>query len=393
MEFLGEAKAREIFVLKGKVSLEFIKNIQLIRLGTEKYSGLITGQKYVGKVEITQIDREARGVSTQGIRTCCQSLSKIFVYEARRVSAGRSVSCSLTSRSTRCRSICEQRMRADIQWPHVKEACNRAFGRPCVTTHATRSLQNDTQAIGCLILIGRKLLYIPSYPVPKDCPEVKKGSFRVLISPDQSIQDIDVGLWDLTSRYQDGDMEGIKGVPDIRDSFRARIAGPNPVAVLVVVCRSLLPQMPPASPLEDRGMAIPIEDRDRAIPERLRLCGNPGSLSETSSLTPHILLQVTSRKDHSARRTIGAGLELHWMGHRPVGGKEEKKSAHLEFFTQSSLTTVPDRAGHSKLDLYCLLSRLDPNESLVIKIDQHREQYHDSGLFYLSDPSSTLDLN
>ena len=30
---------------------------------------------------------------------------------------------------------------------------------------------------------------------------------------------------------------------------------------------------PPASPIEDRGMAIPIEDRDQAIPERLHLCG------------------------------------------------------------------------------------------------------------------------
>ncbi|KAF2542129.1 hypothetical protein F2Q68_00031032 [Brassica cretica] len=47
----------------------------------------------------------------------------------------------------------------------------------------------------------------------------------------------------------------------------------NLVVVLVVVCRSLLPQMPPASPIEDRGTAIPIEDRDQAIPERLRLCG------------------------------------------------------------------------------------------------------------------------
>ncbi|KAF2560358.1 hypothetical protein F2Q70_00016812 [Brassica cretica] len=40
------------------------------------------------------------------------------------------------------------------------------------------------------------------------------------------------------------------------------------------------------------------------------------------------------------------------------------------------------------LDLYYLLSRLDPNESLGIKIDQHRGQFHDSGLFYMSDPSS-----
>ncbi|KAF2615299.1 hypothetical protein F2Q70_00012565 [Brassica cretica] len=63
----------------------------------------------------------------------------------------------------------------------------------------------------------------------------------------------------------------------------------NLVVFLVVVCRSLLPQMPPASPIEDRGTAIPIEDRDRTITERLR---NPGSLSETSSLTPHILLQI-----------------------------------------------------------------------------------------------------
>ncbi|KAG5397727.1 hypothetical protein IGI04_019541 [Brassica rapa subsp. trilocularis] len=45
------------------------------------------------------------------------------------------------------------------------------------------------------------------------------------------------------------------------------------------------------------------------------------------------------------------------------------------------------------LDLYCLLPHLDPNESLGIKIDQHRGQFHDSGLFYLSDPSSRLALN
>ncbi|KAG5400583.1 hypothetical protein IGI04_015190 [Brassica rapa subsp. trilocularis] len=57
---------------------------------------------------------------------------------------------------------------------------------------------------------------------------------------------------------------------------------------------------------------------------------------------------------------------------------------------------VPDSrvfCEHIGLDLYCLLSHLDPNESLGIKIDQHREQYHDSGLFYLSDPSSRLALN
>ncbi|KAF3507471.1 hypothetical protein F2Q69_00006287 [Brassica cretica] len=103
--------------------------------------------------------------------------------------------------------------------------------------------------------------------------KVKEVVFRVLISPDKSTQDIDVGFWDLTSRYQGEGLEGRKRVPDIGDGFRARIAGPNLVVVLVVVCRSLLPQMPPASPIEDQGTAIPIEDRDRAIPKRLHLCG------------------------------------------------------------------------------------------------------------------------
>ncbi|KAF3584832.1 hypothetical protein F2Q69_00027546 [Brassica cretica] len=65
----------------------------------------------------------------------------------------------------------------------------------------------------------------------------------------------------------------------------------NLVVVLVVVCRSLLPQMPPASPIEDWGTAIPIEDRDWTIPERLRLCG------------------VTSRNGHSARGTVEAGVD------------------------------------------------------------------------------------
>ncbi|KAF3526264.1 hypothetical protein F2Q69_00050000 [Brassica cretica] len=72
----------------------------------------------------------------------------------------------------------------------------------------------------------------------------------------------------------------------------------NLVVVLVVVCRSLLPQVPPASPIEDRGTAIPIEDRDRAIPKRLHLCG--------------VIvkgLPVSLIKDHSARGTVGAGVD------------------------------------------------------------------------------------
>jgi len=39
-----------------------------------------------------------------------------------------------------------------------------ACGCPCVATHATESMQDDTHAIEWLILIGRQLLYIPSYP-------------------------------------------------------------------------------------------------------------------------------------------------------------------------------------------------------------------------------------
>ncbi|KAF2541799.1 hypothetical protein F2Q68_00029787 [Brassica cretica] len=71
---------------------------------------------------------------------------------------------------------------------------------------------------------------------------------------------------------------------------------------------SLLPQMPPASQIEDRGTAIPIEDRDRTIPERLRLCGVivKGLLV---SLKWRKNDYVTSRNDHSARGTVGAGVD------------------------------------------------------------------------------------
>ncbi|KAF2557377.1 hypothetical protein F2Q68_00014178 [Brassica cretica] len=89
------------------------------------------------------------------------------------------------------------------------------------------------------------------------------------MSPDQSIQDIDVGFRDLTSRVY----------------LVLVLLCENLVVVLVVVCS------PPASPIEDWGTAIPIEDRNWTIPERLRLCG------------------VTSRNGHSARRTVEAGVD------------------------------------------------------------------------------------
>ncbi|KAG5378797.1 hypothetical protein IGI04_026639 [Brassica rapa subsp. trilocularis] len=90
------------------------------------------------------------------------------------------------------------------------------------------------------------------------------------------------------------------------------------------------------------------------------------------------------------------GLELHWMGDGLAGTKEAENNAIWWFSRRTVLMTVPD-SGATRvtvptkvdirvfgepigLDLYCLLSHLDPNESLGIKIDQHRGQFHDSGL-------------
>ncbi|KAF3599348.1 hypothetical protein F2Q69_00035779 [Brassica cretica] len=75
--------------------------------------------------------------------------------------------------------------------------------------------------------------------VPKDCPEEKEGSFRVLISPDQFIyfrvlisqdqfiQDIEVGFSDLTSGYQDEDLEGIKGVWFLTSETASKLGKPD----------------------------------------------------------------------------------------------------------------------------------------------------------------------
>ncbi|KAF2544794.1 hypothetical protein F2Q70_00020874 [Brassica cretica] len=58
-----------------------------------------------------------------------------------------------------------------------------------------------------------------------------------------------------------------------------------------------------------RVYALELEDTKLPGPSKGPITGNPGSLSETSSLTPHILLQVTSRKDHSPRGTVRAGVD------------------------------------------------------------------------------------
>ncbi|KAF3593428.1 hypothetical protein DY000_02023131 [Brassica cretica] len=187
----------------------------------------------------------------------------------------------MTHRSTRCRYL---------RSAHANRHAEARVSR-CMNTRHAEGQVNVEVSYG----MAREHATGPMNcrEVPQDCPEEKQGSFRVLISPDQFIHDIEVGFWDLTSRYQDEDLEGIKGVPEIGDGFQARIARPNLVVVLVVVCRSLLPQMPPASPIEDRGTAIPIEDRDRAIPERLRLCGAVSPTNEQFYVR-HLLFNAVS---------------------------------------------------------------------------------------------------
>ncbi|KAF3515237.1 hypothetical protein F2Q69_00004341 [Brassica cretica] len=164
--FSEKPKAREIFTLKVKVSLEYIKNIQLIRLGMEKYLGLITGRKYVGRIEITQIAREARGVSTHGIRTWCQSPSKLSVYRSLRYRRAWKLDMQVNKqkhevltcmRSTHVNGHAEdslsQRLMSvhaeghvDVEfYLHVKEACIKACGRLCVAVHAFEAMRDDTQ--------------------------------------------------------------------------------------------------------------------------------------------------------------------------------------------------------------------------------------------------------
>ncbi|WZZ73084.1 hypothetical protein YC2023_084454 [Brassica napus] len=76
---IGKPEARKIFSVKVRNILEFIKNIQSIRTGAGKYSGLIAGQKFTGRIEIAQMNREARGVSMHESRTWCQVSSKLSV--------------------------------------------------------------------------------------------------------------------------------------------------------------------------------------------------------------------------------------------------------------------------------------------------------------------------
>ncbi|KAF3484801.1 hypothetical protein F2Q69_00052249 [Brassica cretica] len=103
-------------------------------------------------------------------------------------------------------------------------------------------------------------------------------------------------------------VQGDKTVPNIRDGFRASKAG-----------------LPPASPIEDRYTAIPIEDHDRAISERLLLCG------------------VTSRKDHSARGTVGAGVDWTSFAKDSFSRYMNNYVCDLESLSQP-VVTLPDLA-------------------------------------------------
>ncbi|KAF2551768.1 hypothetical protein F2Q68_00037534 [Brassica cretica] len=75
----SKLEAQKIFSVKVRNILEFIKNIQSIRTGAGKYSGLIAGQNFTGRIEIAQMNREARGVSMHESRTWCQVSSNLSV--------------------------------------------------------------------------------------------------------------------------------------------------------------------------------------------------------------------------------------------------------------------------------------------------------------------------
>ena len=94
--FSKKPEAREIFSLKIRFQVKFIKNIHSIRTGVEKYLGLIAGRKFTGRTEIGPMDRKARGGSLHEFRTWCQLSSKLSVY-----------------RSLRCRRSWKQSMQPD----------------------------------------------------------------------------------------------------------------------------------------------------------------------------------------------------------------------------------------------------------------------------------------
>ncbi|KAF3608302.1 hypothetical protein DY000_02049014 [Brassica cretica] len=65
-------------------------------MGAEKYSRLIAGQKFTGRIEIAQMNREARGVSMHESRTWCPVSSKLSVNRSTTCHRHEAGTCSMT---------------------------------------------------------------------------------------------------------------------------------------------------------------------------------------------------------------------------------------------------------------------------------------------------------
>ncbi|KAF3598554.1 hypothetical protein F2Q69_00035373 [Brassica cretica] len=119
------------------------------------------------------------------------------------------------ARVSRCMNTRHAEGQMDVE---VSSGMAREHAKGHVYAHVSPRMQPEACGMTHMCLGGESLLagvfYIYSTPllifidpktlkdvgpkycreVRKDCPEVKEGSFRVLISPYQSIQDIDVGF-------------------------------------------------------------------------------------------------------------------------------------------------------------------------------------------------------
>ncbi|KAF3507469.1 hypothetical protein F2Q69_00006289 [Brassica cretica] len=121
------------------------------------------------------------------------------------------------ARVSRCMNTRHAEGKVDVE---VSYGMARRHATGHVDAHMSPRMRDDTHAIGWHVLIGRQLLYIPSHPSPFLLFSFHRNQSKTWlerdrekeVSPDQSIQDIDVGFWDLASRYQDEDLEGRKRV-------------------------------------------------------------------------------------------------------------------------------------------------------------------------------------
>ncbi|KAF2541589.1 hypothetical protein F2Q68_00030186 [Brassica cretica] len=115
--------------------------ISNIRMGVEKYSGLIADQKITGRTEIKRINREARGGSLHGFRTWCQPSNKLSVY-----------------RSLRCRLAWKLYMQPDMSWSkfcdsdRIVPSPSRSASRPwCWVGRSVMFLFDCWLAVGSII--------------------------------------------------------------------------------------------------------------------------------------------------------------------------------------------------------------------------------------------------